>query len=104
MAVVEAYKFNSGNIPVDVTIESDKDEFVLIYKISISQISSNTEIILDKIRNELVEKVKLGIGDITDPKKMDYIKDRFQKTIISLIRKYLPDLSENTLEFFTTYL
>ena len=104
MAVVEAYKFNSGNIPVDVTIESDKDEFVLIYKISISQISSNTEIILDKIRNELVEKVKLGIGDITDPKKMDYIKDKFQKTIISLIRKYLPDLSENTLEFFTTYL
>ena len=104
MGVIEAYKFNSGNIPVDVSIESDKNEFVMIYKISISQISSTTEIILEKIRNELVDKVKLGIGDVTDPKKFDYIKLKFQKTIISLIKKYLPDLSDETLDFFTTYL
>jgi len=87
MGVIEAYKFNSGNIPVDVSIESDKNEFVMIYKISISQISSTTEVILEKIRNELVDKVKLGIGDVTDPKKFDYIKLKFQKTIISLIKQ-----------------
>ena len=104
MGVIEAYKFNSGNIPVDVSIESDKNEFVMIYKISISQISSTTEVILEKIRNELVDKVKLGIGDVTDPKKFDYIKQKFQKTIISLIKKYMPDLSDETLDFFTTYL
>ena len=104
MAVIDSYKYNSGNIPVSVSIESEKNEFVLIYKITISQISSTTEIILEKIRGELVEKVKLGIGDITDPKKLDYIKSRFQKTIINLIEKYLPNLSQETLDFFTTYL
>lgn len=104
MAVVEAYKLSSGNIPVQVSIESDRNEFVLIYKITISQISANTEIILEKIRNELVDKVKLDIGDVTDPKKFDYIKLKFQKTIVSLIKKYLPDLSDETLDFFTTYL
>ncbi len=104
MAVIDSYKYNSGNIPVSVSIESEKNEFVLIYKITISQISSTTEIILEKIRGELVEKVKLGIGDITDPKKLDYIKGRFQKTIVNLIEKYLPNLSQETLDFFTTYL
>lgn len=104
MAVVEAYKFNSGNIPVNVSIESDRNEFVLMYKITISQISANTEILLEKIRNELVDKVKLDIGDVTDPKKFDYIKMKFQKTIISLVKKYLPDLNDETLDFFTTYL
>ena len=58
----------SGNIPVNISIESKKDEYVLTYNISISQISANTELILDKIRDELVNKVKLGIADITDGK------------------------------------
>ena len=104
MAVIDTYGFYAGNIPVRITIESNPAEFILIYKVSISQIGSNTEVILDKIREELVEKVKLGIGDITDPKKLDYVRDKFQKTIISLIRKYFPDITDETLDFFTTYL
>lgn len=104
MAVVDTYGFYAGTIPVRITIESNPNEYILIYKVSISQIGSNTEIILDKIREELVEKVKLGVGDITDPKKLDYVKDKFKKTIVSLIRKYFPDITDETLEFFTTYL
>ncbi len=104
MAVVDAYSFYSGNIPVKISIESDRNEFVLVYKVSISQISANTEVVLDKIRDELVDKVKLGIGDITDPKKLDFVREKFRKTIISLIKKYFPDISDETMEFFTTYL
>ena len=80
MAVIDSYSFYSGNIPVKISIESDRNEFVLVYKVSISQISPNTEIVLDKIRDELVDKVKLGIGDVTDPKKLDYVKEKFRKT------------------------
>ena len=104
MAIVDSYSFYSGNIPVKIAIESDRNEFVLIYKVSISQISANTDIVLDKIREELIEKVKLGIGDITDPKKLDFVKEKFKKTIINLIKKYFPDISDETLDFFTTYL
>ena len=72
--IKDKYNFFSGNIPVNVTIESDKNDFVYIYKVSVSQISSNTELVLDKIRDELVDKVKLSVADITDPKKKDYKK------------------------------
>ncbi|MBS3108715.1 Flp pilus assembly complex ATPase component TadA [Candidatus Woesearchaeota archaeon] len=104
MAVIDTYGFYAGTIPVRITIESSPNEFILIYKVSISQIGSNTEVILDKIREELVEKVRLDVGDITDPKKLEYVRDKFQKTIVSLIRKYFPDITGETLEFFTTYL
>src|SRR3989344_5213640 len=104
MAVVDTYGYNSGNIPVSVSIETDKAEFVMLYKITIRKISTTTELIIEKIRNKLVDKVKLEIGDVTDTKKFDTLKMRFQKTIITLIKKYLPDLSEETLDFFTTYL
>ncbi|MBS3134042.1 CpaF family protein [Candidatus Woesearchaeota archaeon] len=104
MVLIQTYNFFSGNIPITVNIESDKNDFVLIYKVSISSISANTEVILEKIRDELVDKVKLGVADITDPKKVDYIRNKFKSTIIYLLDKYLPDISEETKNFLTTYL
>lgn len=104
MVVKEKYSFYSENIPITVTIESVKDEFVLVYNVSISQISSNTEIILEKIKNELSDKVKLGLGDIIDLKKSAFIKQKFQETITYLLNKYFPSLPEDTKGFFVTYL
>ena len=40
--IKDKYSFYSGNIPVNITVESKKDEFVLIYNVDISQISANT--------------------------------------------------------------
>ncbi|MBS3150212.1 CpaF family protein [Candidatus Woesearchaeota archaeon] len=102
--IKEKYDFYSGNIPVNVTIESQKDEFVLIYNVTVSQISSNTELVLDKIRDELIDKVKLSVAEITDPKKTEYVKDKFRESIVFLTRKYFPEISEETRDFFTTYL
>ena len=102
--IKDKYSFYSGDIPVNITIETKKEEFVLIYNVNISQISANTELVLDKVRDELVDKVKLGIADITDPKKMEFIKGKFKETIIYLIDKYFPDISNETKNFFTTYL
>src|SRR3989344_2415365 len=104
MVVKESYSFYSENIPITVTIESSKDEFVLIYNVSISKISPNTEIILDKIKEELADKVKLGIGDITELRKSQYVKAKFQETITYLLNKYIPDLPNDIKGFLTTYL
>ena len=102
--IKEKYSFYSGNIPVNVTVESTKDDFVLVYSINVSQISSNTELVLDKIRDELVDKVNLSVAEITDPKKSGYVKEKFKESIVYLTRKYFPEISQETREFFTTYL
>ena len=102
--IKEKFSFYSGNIPVNVTVESTKDDFVLVYSINVSQISSNTELVLDKIRDELVDKVNLSVAEITDPKKSGYVKEKFKESIVYLTRKYFPEISQETREFFTTYL
>ena len=104
MVVKETYSFYSENIPITVTIESTKDEFVLVYNVSIAKISPNTEIILDKIKQEISSKVKLGLSDISDLKKSEFVRKRFEDAILYLLNKYLPTISDDIKKFLTTYL
>ncbi|MEK6835546.1 MAG: ATPase, T2SS/T4P/T4SS family, partial [Nanoarchaeota archaeon] len=104
MVVKDTYNFYSGNIPINVTIESKKDEFVLVYNLSVATVSQSTEVILDKIRDELVTKIRLSIGEITDEKKSELVKTKFKENVIFLLNKYLPDLKENVKNFLVTYI
>ena len=74
------------------------------YEISISSISEHTEIILERIRKELIKEVNLGIVDLTGYGEKDLAEKKFKETIISLIKKYFPDVNEKTTEFLSSYL
>ncbi|MEM2130995.1 MAG: type II/IV secretion system ATPase subunit [Candidatus Woesearchaeota archaeon] len=101
--ILEKYEFKSKNIPIEISIKKTKD-FVPHYEISISQISKTTELILEKIRQQLVEEVSLGFLDITDLKKSQEIEEKFKHSISVLINKYFPDIEQETKDFLTTYL
>lgn len=102
--IIEQYEFDSDGLPVVIKIFSDPDEFVPIYTISIPSISKNTEIILEKIRKELIKEVNLGVVNITSNKEENLAEERFKDTIKNLIKKYFPDMDVKTTEFLTSYL
>ncbi len=102
--VIDKYKFVSKNIPIEISVVTTSEEFVPKYVVSISQISKTTELILEKIRKQLIEEVSLGAVELTDLKKTGEIEDKFKHTIAVLIDKYFPDMEENTKGFLTTYL
>ncbi|MBU2561145.1 MAG: Flp pilus assembly complex ATPase component TadA [Nanoarchaeota archaeon] len=102
--VIDSYSFKSLNIPVNVTITRGKDDYVPIYDLNIAAISKNTLIILEKIREELVKAVNLGMVDIRDTRQRGVIEDRFSETILKLIGKYFPDATEAEKNYMTTYL
>ena len=47
--LLATYNFISDNIPITIKVYKKKNEFVPIYEVSISSISKNTEIILERI-------------------------------------------------------
>jgi len=104
MEIKEEYKFNSNGMPIEIKIYKTKEEFVPIYDVSISLISKNTEIILEKIRQELITEVNLGIVDITDIKRSDLVNQRLTETINLLIDKHFPNLSDKIRGFLKLYL
>lgn len=102
--IIAQYEFKSNNIPINVSVVKIKGEFVPIYEVSISNISKTTEFILEKIRQELIKKVNLGMLDITDSKKTEHVEEKFKETIKDLISKYFPDVGDETREFLVSYL
>ena len=98
------YNFVSDNIPITIKICTKKGEFVPIYDVSISSISKNTELILEKIREELTAQVSLGMVDILTTKDTGIIEQKFMDAITNLVNKHFPDADENTANFLKSYL
>jgi flagellar protein FlaI len=102
--ILDQYGYVSEKIPVTVTIYASKDSYVPLYDLSISSISPNTEIILEKIRKELIKEVNLGMVALADFRKQDIAQEKFKQTIELLIKKYFADANNETIEFLSTYL
>jgi flagellar protein FlaI len=102
--VLNSYEYKSERIPITVTISKKPGEFVPTYDLQISAISKTTELILERVRLELIRRVSLGTEDIGDIKKTDLVEDKFNQLIDILIEKYFPDSDEETINFLRSYL
>ena len=101
---IDSYSFISMNIPVKVTITKTSEDYVPLYELDIAAISKTTQIVLEKIREELIKAVNLGMINIRDARQRGIIDTKFSDTIQKLIARYFPDASENERTFMTTYL
>ena len=102
--LLKSYKIDSAGIPVTVNIYHEPGEFVPLYTVQMSAIGRTTGLILEKIREELIDRVNLGILDITDSKKANFVESKFSEATKTLVRKYFPGLDEKSEEFFISYL
>jgi flagellar protein FlaI len=102
--LIDKYKYVSGDIPITIEVKRSQGEFVPVYEVSISSISRTTEAILEKIRQELIKRVNLGMVELSDMKKTTFVEDKFKETSRDLIEKYFPDVDDATKGFLTSYL
>ncbi|MBI2647140.1 type II/IV secretion system ATPase subunit, partial [Candidatus Woesearchaeota archaeon] len=98
------YNFISDNIPITINIYKKRGEFVPVYDVSISSITKNTEIILERIRQELTTQVSLGMVEILTTKDTGVVEQGFIDAITNLVNKHFPDVNEETANFLKSYL
>ncbi len=102
--ILGTYTYNAESIPITISVVREKGEFVPSYELQISTISQTTELILERVRQELIRRVSLGINDISDIKKTNLVEEKFEELIGILIGKYFPDSDPDTTNFLRTYL
>ncbi len=104
MGVIDTYSFTSMKIPVQVSIVRNKEDYVPVYNVDIAMLSDNTKVILEKIREEIIRAVNLGVVEIRDIKQRGVVEEKFSETIHKLINRYFPDAKDEEKNFMATYL
>jgi len=102
--LIDNYEFSSNKMPISISIVQKPEDFVPTYNVSISSISKTTELVLEKIRQELINEVNLGIIEIISSKKGEEIEEKFVDAIEILVHKHFPDVDDRTSEFLISYL
>ncbi len=99
-----SYQLEANGLKVNVVISQLPNEAVPHYDISILNISRATEIILSKIRDEFVSRVKIAGQELGEAETADTIKRKFSNEILVLLKKYLPKVNEQTGSVLVNYL
>ena len=99
--VIDAYALNVDYIVVDVSIVTREDEPVPTYRISITNISDTTKVILEKIRDEFVAE---GTKAISEDISLSDVQEQFREKILKLLAKYFPSADKKTIDMLINYI
>jgi archaeal flagellar protein FlaI len=102
--LIDSYEFKTQQVSILIKVYQKKGDYVPTYEVNIPQISANTAIVLEKIRQELIQQVNLGIVEILDTNKATAIEDSFKEAIEILVGKYFPNADASTVELLKAYL
>ncbi len=102
--ILDSYNFVSDKIPIKIIIKKLSSDYVPHYEVVLTTISKTTQLILERIRQELINKVDLGVVDITDVKKARFVEEKFKKAIRLLVEDYFPEASDDVREHLIAYL
>jgi archaeal flagellar protein FlaI len=100
---LDSYKLNVNNTLVDVNIFFKEGDTVPTYQVNITNMSRTTRMILEKIREEFVSKVGVGVIELSEQGGIEQIKFEFKKEITFLLKKYFPNADEKTEDMLINY-
>ena len=101
--VLDTYKLNVNNVLVEVIIVQYEEDTVPRYVVNITNMSKTTKIILEKIREEFISEVGVGVVELTESGGVETIKTEFRKELTRLLKKYFPNADEQTKDMLINY-
>ena len=101
--VLDSYKLNVNNVLVEVIIVQYEDDTVPRYLVNITNMSKTTKIILEKIREEFISEVGVGVVELSESGGVETIKTEFRKELTRLLKKYFPNADEQTKDMLINY-
>jgi flagellar protein FlaI len=91
---IESYTLNVHGVVVGVNILYLKGEVMNTYSVTAPAIGEATEYLLEKIISELAVKAPIELEEISDPKRMQDIKNKFREDAKTKIMGELPVTDE----------
>ncbi len=100
---LDTYKLNVNNVLVEVSIVQYEEDVVPRYIVNITNMSKTTKLILEKIREEFISEVGVGVVELSESGGVETIKIEFRKELTKLLKKYFPNADEQTKDMLINY-
>ncbi len=91
---IDSYSIVASGVPATVTILEAPGEIRPIYWVETPQIGPYTNVFLEFLRDELARESPVQVDEITDPKKLEGLKEKFYSEAYSRVRTEFPEISE----------
>ena len=101
--LLDEYSLNVNSVLIKIKILRYDDYPVPFYIASIVNISDATKLVLEKIRQDFIQKVDFSAINHFESNDLSDIQTRFKKEIKDLLKKYFPKLDEKTEKMLTNY-
>lgn len=88
-----SYSVIADKVPALVVISRAQGAYTPVYSVTFPNITPATEAILDSIREKMVERIRIKITEILDPRVLEDIKDRYFEAALLFVSQELPGIS-----------
>ncbi len=102
--ILSKYIIAADNVPGHVTILRRPAEYIPIYDVKLLHVTAATDVVLEAIREKIIERVKVKLSEIVDPKSFAEVKERFSRGAEDVILSELPKLSPEERRALAGYL
>jgi archaeal flagellar protein FlaI len=92
------YTLEADGVKAKVIIQKEKDKG-FVYGLHIPQVTKPTQALLNQVREELIQEVKVSASEILDPKIIGSLKKRFNEKAAILLKQKMPNLTEPVIKF-----
>ena len=75
--ILEAYSITADKVPAKVKVISTKSDSMPLYLVELPKIGEATLALMNALTDRLSEKVTIDAEEITDPKRMNQLKEKF---------------------------
>lgn len=89
------YVLIADNVKANVNVYRKKEDYVSRYDISYPEIKEATSLVLGSIKEELIRSIGIKGREVLDPQIIEKIKEESLKKSEELIKKHIPNLTED---------
>ncbi|MEM2174828.1 MAG: type II/IV secretion system ATPase subunit, partial [Candidatus Micrarchaeia archaeon] len=100
----EKYTYYANEIPIEVEIFKEKNDYVNNYHISIPYLAEGTKIMLNTIKSELISRTKVEVSKLLEQKISPEVREKFENSASELLEKYFTDLTPEKKRILISYL
>ncbi|MBU0757952.1 MAG: Flp pilus assembly complex ATPase component TadA [Nanoarchaeota archaeon] len=100
---IDAYSITANNIPLQIQIYSIAGHPVPYYHLSLLNLTKETKLIIEKIREQIINEINFDLMNKDDEGGEEGIKKQFKTKILSLLEKNFPELDKEVHHFLANY-